>query len=257
MENANLIGLSRLTSLERELGVIANNVANTNTNGFKADGQLFEQFLMPVARDDGFAGADRQMHFVQDRGTWLDMSPGTFQQTGNPLDVAIDGHGFLVVQTANGKEAYTRNGALQINSAGELVTSQGDKVMGDSGPIVFQKSDRDIVINPDGTIQVGDATIANSDSARGKLRVVKFANEAGLQKQGANLFTAPAGVSPGPVDANTHIVQGAVEKSNVQGVLAMTRMVEVTRSYADIAALMQQQDSTRKDAINRLAEVPA
>jgi len=197
------------------------------------------------------------MHFVQDRGTWLDMSPGTFQQTGNPLDVAVDGQGFLVVQTANGKEGYTRNGALQINAAGELVTSQGDKVMGDSGPIVFQRSDRGIVINPDGTIQVGDATVANSDASRGKLRVVKFANELRLQKQGSNIFTAPVGVSPEPVDAKTRIVQGTIEKSNVQGVLAMTRMVEVTRSYADIAALLQQQDSTRKDAINRLAEVPA
>ncbi len=84
---------------------------------------------------------------MQDRATWHDFSPGPIQQTGNPLDVAIDGNAFLVVQTPRG-ERYTRNGALQINATGELVTSTGDRVLGDGGPIQFQTTDHDISINP-------------------------------------------------------------------------------------------------------------
>src|ERR1051325_9218659 len=88
---------------------------------------------------------DRRLSLVQDRMSWHDMSQGTVQQTGNPLDVAIDGEGMLVVQTAGG-ERYTRNGALQVNNVGELVTMSGDRVVGENGPIILQPTDRDIVI---------------------------------------------------------------------------------------------------------------
>ncbi len=100
MENALLIGLSRQIALQRELDVVANNIANMNTTGFKADGSVFEEYLMPVARAEQFAAPDRRLSYVQDRATWHDFSQGPIQQTGNPLDVAIDGDGFLVVQTA-------------------------------------------------------------------------------------------------------------------------------------------------------------
>ena len=116
--------------------------------------------------------------------SWHDFSQGTVQQTGNPLDVAIDGEGMLVVQTANG-ERYTRNGALQLNNAGELVTSTGDKVLGDGGVIVLQNTDRDIVITKDGTIKVREGLSLNSDSTRGKLRLVRFDDMQQLRKDGA------------------------------------------------------------------------
>ena len=153
MENALLIGLSRQTALQRELDVVANNIANVNTTGFKADGAVFAEFLQSRANSEQFAAPDRRMSFVQDRMSWHDMSQGTIQQTGGPLDVAIDGEGMLVVQTARG-ERYTRNGALQLNNAGELVTMAGDKVLGENGPIVLQPTDRDITITKDGTIKV-------------------------------------------------------------------------------------------------------
>ena len=100
MENALLIGLSRQTALQRELDVVANNIANVNTTGFKADGAVFDEYLQSRASAEQFAAPDRRMSFVQDRTTWHDMSQGTVQQTGKPLDVAIDGEGMLVVQTA-------------------------------------------------------------------------------------------------------------------------------------------------------------
>ncbi len=255
MENTVLVGLSRQAALRRELDIVANNVANMNTTGYKADGALFEQFLMPAARDNGFSGADTRPNFVQDRATWLDLGQGPIQQTGNPLDVAVDGGGFLVVQTPRG-ERYTRNGAFQINATGELVTSEGYKVMGDSGPIIFQTSDRDININSDGSIRVREGSSATSDSSRGKLRVVAFDKPQQLQKDGASTFAANGGLQP-QAAKDARVVQGAVEKSNVQGVLAMTRMIEVTRSYSEVAAIMQQQTDLSRNAIDKLAEVPA
>jgi flagellar basal-body rod protein FlgF len=255
MENTLLVGLSRQMALHRELEIVANNVANLNTTGFKSDGALFEQYLMPVARDDGFIGADSRLNFVQDRATWLDFGQGPIQQTGNPLDVALEGSGFLVVQTPRG-ERYTRNGALQINNNGELVTSEGFQVIGESGPITFQNSDRDITINNDGSIRVREGVSATADSSRGKLRVVDFQNPQQLKKDGSSTFQADPNQPP-RVAADSRVIQGAVEKSNVHGVLEMTRLIEVSRSYTEVAAILQQQAEMRRDAISRLAEVPA
>jgi len=153
MENVLLIGLSRQTALQRELDIVANNIANVNTTGFKADGAVFAEFLQNRASSEQFLPPDRRMSMVQDRMSWHDMNQGSVQQTKGPLDIAIDGEGMIVVQTPRG-ERYTRNGALQLNSAGEIVTLTGDKVLGDSGPIVLQATDQDIEITKDGTVKV-------------------------------------------------------------------------------------------------------
>jgi flagellar basal-body rod protein FlgF len=252
MENTLLIGLSRLTTLERQIDVISNNVANVNTNGFKADNSLFEEYLMPVARADNFVGQDRVFSYVQDRATWRDYGQGATEQTGNPLDVAIDGSGFLAVQTPAG-ERYTRNGALQINSQGQLATADGSLVLGTGGPITFQPNDRDIVISNDGTVTVRQGTTTLVDAVRGKLKLVNFAQPQQLQKEGANLFSAPNGVTA-QADTKTQLRQGFVEKSNVNSVAEMTRMIEVTRTYQQIATILQQQGDLRKTSLDRLAD---
>jgi flagellar basal-body rod protein FlgF/flagellar basal-body rod protein FlgG len=182
------------------------------------------------------------------------MSQGPIERTGNPLDVAVDGKAFLVVQTPNG-ERYTRNGSMQINATGQLVTSDGYPVLGDGGPISFQPSDRQVSISRDGTISVREGT-SKVDSARGKLRMVTFANPQQLQKDGSSTFNPAAGVTPQPATTGS-IVQGAVEKSNVRGVVEMSRMIEITRSYTNISAMLQQQADIAQAAIDKLAEVPA
>jgi flagellar hook-basal body protein len=121
MENTLLIGLSRQMVLERQMDVVANNVANVNTSGFKADRSLFEEFLNSRAHEDNFIGRDRRVSYVQDRGTFKDFTQGAVEQTKNPLDLAIEGDGFLVVQTPAG-ERYSRDGGLQINNLGQLVS---------------------------------------------------------------------------------------------------------------------------------------
>jgi flagellar basal-body rod protein FlgF len=254
MENTLLIGLSRQVTLERQMDVVANNVANVNTTGFKADRSLFAEFLNSGAHEDNFIGRDRRASYVLDRATFHDFSQGPTELTKNPLDVAIDGGGFLVVQTAAG-ERYTRDGALQINNRGQLVTAAGDPVLGNSGPIVFQPNDKEISIAADGDVTVLEG-VNRIDSVRGKLRVVSFAQAQQLLKEGSNLYSAGEAGAPQP-DIASKVRQGYVEKSNVNSVLEMSRMIEVTRTYTQISALLQQQSDLQKSAIQALADVPA
>jgi flagellar basal-body rod protein FlgF len=256
MQNALLVGLSRQMSLSHELDVIANNIANLDTTGFKADNAAFSQFLMPGARDDDFAaGKDRRISFVQDRATWVDLSPGTMQRTGNPMDVAIDGKGYFTVQTQRGQR-YTRNGALAINAAGQLVTSSGDQVLGTNGPITFQPNDRDVIISPTGLVSVRDGSGTNS-AQRGQLQIVNFDQPQQLQKDGDSTFLAPPDVNPTPASPDTRVMQGVIEKSNVRPIAEMARMIEITRSYSDIAAILQQQGDLRRNSLQQLAQAPS
>lgn len=253
MENSLLVGLSRQATLERHFAVIANNLANINTNGFKGDQTLFEEYLSSGAHEDNFRPADRRVSYVQDRGTFHDMSQGALQPTGNPLDVAISGSGFLAVQTAAG-ERYTRDGNLQINSTGQLVTNSGEVVLGTGGAIVFQPTDHDIAISQDGTVTVQEGA-SRTDSIRGKLRVVSFANAQGLLKQGNNLYSAPNGAAQ--QDTKSTVQQGFVEKSNINSVVEMSRMIEINRTYANIASMLAAEHDLHKSAIEKLADVPA
>jgi flagellar basal-body rod protein FlgF/flagellar basal-body rod protein FlgG len=221
-----------------------------NTNGYKADGELFEEYLSSPARA---AQTGTRVSFVWDRGVWHDMSQGALDRTGNPLDVAIDGNAFLAVQTPRG-ERYTRNGALQINAAGQLVTANGDPVLGDNGPITFQRNDYQVQISRDGTISVRDAN-SNIDQLRGKLRLVNFDAARQLQKDGNNTFMAINNAQPQP-STTSSVIQGSVEKSNVRGVVEMSRMIEITRNYTQVANILQQQHDLGQQAIDKLADVP-
>jgi flagellar basal-body rod protein FlgF len=252
MQNTLLVGLSRQMALGRELDVVANNVANIDTTGYKADGSMFEEYLGSAAR----AGtANGRVSFVLDRGIFHDMSQGPVERTGNPLDVSIDGgNAFLAIQTPNG-ERYTRNGSLKISATGQLVTSDGNPVLGESGPITFQQTDNQVSISRDGTISVREGT-SKTDSLRGKLRLVSFANMQQLQKDGSGTFNVTGGAQPQPA-VNAGLVQGSLEKSNVRGVVEMSRMIEITRSYTTIANMLQQQSDQNTQAIDKLADVPA
>ena len=251
MENTLLIGLSRQTVLERQLDVVANNIANVNTAGFKADQSLFEEYLTSGAHEDNFKPGDRRVSYVQDRGTYRDFAQGAPEQTKNPLDVAITGNAFLVVQ-ATGGERYTRDGGLQMNNLGQLVTQAGNPVLGTSGPIVFQPTDHDINVSPDGTVTVVEGN-GRTDSLRGKLRLVSFTDAQKLLKEGSNLYSGE-GAAP---DLKSQVQQGYIEKSNVNGVAEMSRMIEINRAYTQIATMLQQQSDLHKSAIEKLAEVPA
>jgi flagellar basal-body rod protein FlgF len=134
------------------------------------------------------------------------------------------------------------------------VTNAGNLVLGQNGAIVFQQTDHDISISADGTITVQEG-VSRTDSVRGKLRIVNFADTQSLSKEGYNLFAVGNGVAAQPA-TNSTVRQSYVEKSNVNSVSEMTRMIEVTRAYTDISAMLQQQSDLQKTAINQLADIP-
>ena len=244
MENSLLIGLSRQVALARELDVIANNMANVSTNGFKARSSVFEQYMMPTARAEDFPRADRVFRYVIDADTPLDLSQGAVEQTGNPLDVAIQGDGFLVVETPQG-ERFTRNGAMQLDNQGRLVNSDGFLVLGDGGPIAVDPQATDLTISPDGVV-------SSSAGEFGQLRVVRFENPQGLRNVGANLFLT--GEEPLPALDTATLRNGMIERSNVNAVLEMTRMMDVSRAYTSIAGMIQRMAETQRTAVQRLGE---
>lgn len=245
MENAQLISLSRQVALQRQMDVVANNLANINTTGFKAERMLFQQYLMPVAADRDFAYPDQPLHYVEDWATVHDMSGGSIVQTGNPLDVALTGEGFLTVQTDAG-ERYTRAGSLQIDNTGTLVDLDGNPVLADGAPVQFDASDTDISIS-------GDGTISTNNGGKGRLQIVEFASPEEVAREGFNLWV---GGTPQPATA-TRVVQGAIERSNVSGVGEMTEMIRVSRAYESLANLMDKQNDLRRSAIQKLGELNA
>lgn len=247
MENTLLVGLSRQIALRRELDVVANNVANVGTTGFKGESTLFREFLAGRAREHTFPMQDQRVSMVIDRATRTDFSQGPIEHTRNTFDLAIQGEGYFTIETPQG-ERYTRAGSFTTNATGELVTMRGDRVLGDGGPIQFDPQDTDVNIAADGTI-------STRAGERGRIRLVRFENENALQRQGENLFSASA--QPENAGPATRIMQGAIEKSNVRPVIELSRMIEITRNYTNIANMMNKTDELRRDAIQRLADVPA
>lgn len=250
MQNAQLISLSRQMALQRQLDVVANNMANINTNGFKSTDLLFEDYLMPKAQDNGFEGYDRDLHFTSDWSTLHDMENGSIDQTGNTFDLALDGKGFFAVLGPDGEsEAYTRNGSFTLDSSGTLVDLNGSPVLSEAGPIKFGANDTDIKIGANGAI-------STSTGSKGRLKVVEFEDPQVLAHAGDNYFTAPANVTANAA-TETRVVQGAIERSNVNGMVEMSNMIRITRAYQTIANIMQRQDELRTAAIQRLGEVTA
>ncbi|WP_224703717.1 flagellar basal-body rod protein FlgF [Devosia aquimaris] len=242
MENAQLISLSRQIALQRQMDVVANNMANINTTGFKAENILFEEYVMPVARDQDFKTPDQPLSYVQDWATIHDLTGGAIVQTGSDLDVALNGDGFFAVQTPAG-ERYTKSGAFQLNAGGTLVDLNGNPVLGQGGPITFGPAETGIRIGTDGSI-------SSSAGAKGSLRLVEFANPQALTREGNNLFAGGT-----PVNAtNTRAMQGFIEKSNVSGVSEVTELIRVTRAYESMASMTQRQDELRRSAIQRLGD---
>ena len=244
-------GLSGLDVAAKNLDAIGNNIANASTIGYKSERAEFaDVFANSLSGGGGVQiGIGAKVAAVKQQFT-----QGNIETTSNPLDVAINGDGFLVIQTAQG-ERYTRNGALEISPQGELVTSEGYQVLGDGGPIAFQNQDTGITINQEGTISVKDPSNSTVAIVRGQLRVVSFAQAQRLEKEGGSTFSAPADMPASP-STKFKIVQGALEKSNVQPIIEMSRMIEVSRAYAMIANLLQSRGDLFKTSIQQLADVP-
>jgi len=225
--------------MTREMATIANNLANMNTTAYKSEAMLFEQFLMPDASEESAGGG---ITFVQDFGQHRNMRNGAIQTTANPFDIAIAGEGFFRVQTETGT-FYTRNGHFNLDAEGQLTTSTGALVLTDAGaPIGFAQDETGITVARDGTI-------SSDQGLRGRLAVVSFENPQDMRNVGDTMLET--GQAEIPVE-NIRLVQGALEGSNVQPIVEMTRMIDVTRSYASAQKLVDQADEMRRQAIREL-----
>lgn len=244
MDSTLLISLSHQLASSRSMDVIANNLANVSTPAFQREEPTFQEYVVNVQPVEGQSGP-QQLSFVQDTGLVRDLSEGRMDTTGAPFDLAIHGKGFFVVQTANG-ERYTRNGHFSLDSSGQIVTSNGDPVQGDGGPITITPDDGEVHIAADGTVSGKTGQI-------GRVRVVDFANPRLLSKQGASLYST----DQSPVTADDFKLQsGMLEASNVQPVIEISHMIEVMRAYQATASLTQTQEDLMREAIDKLGAAP-
>jgi len=236
MENAGYIALSRQMVLRREMDVIANNMANLNTPAYKGQSMLFVEYLETA--DNG-----EKMSFVQDISLVRNLTEGQMTSTENPLDLAIAGDGYFEVETPVGTR-YTRNGVFQLNAAGELVTSSGQRVLGEGGqPIILPPNSTDVTITRDGTI-------STSQGPAGRLRLVRFEDEQSMVKLADGLYDAD-GQDALPAEG-AEVMQGMVEGSNVQGIIELTRMIETVRSYTNTGKLVNDEHERLRRAIQSL-----
>lgn len=238
IENAILVGLSRQVALKRQMEVVANNIANMNTTAYRSENILFREYLVTSPAGD-------QVSYVEDYGIARDLREGAMETTSNPLDVAISGPGYLVVETEDGPK-YTRNGHLRLDDIGQIVTQEGEPVLDvDGRPIEFANPTVEVTISRDGTI-----TAADGESFR--LGVVSFRNEQALQKDANGLYKTDQ--APIPVEAPM-ILQGMLEASNVRPIVQMTRLIDIQRAYEGTQKMMNTDHDLQLDAISRIGRV--
>ena len=236
-----MIALSRQSVLRRKMDIIANNLANVNTGGFKSGKMMFIEHLQKNVNIDGSVG--KELTFVRDIASVRDTTTGPLEKTGNTLDIAIEGEGYFVVQTAEG-ERYTRNGRFQLDSQGQLVTLTGNPVLSDAGaPFFFAPEENDIIV-------AGDGTVSTENGPLGRLRVVRFDNEQAMKATRGGLYQTDEAA----VDLERpRVAQGMVEKSNVEAVLEITKMIEVSRSYSSISKFIEKEDERIKKMVREMA----
>jgi len=249
MDNSLLVSLSQQLAAYRAMDVIANNIANVSTPGFKREVAKFEEYITHMRPAEDQKGP-QAVSFVKDAGIVRDSSQGNIEQTGAPYDVALAGKGFFAVQTPGGMR-YTRDGHFTLDANGNLVTSQGYQVQGDGGAITITPNDGEISISPDGTVS---SVVNGVGNQLAKLKVVDFADPRAMTKRGANLYST--GQTP-VVPATVTLRQGALEASNVQPVIEISHMIEVMRAYEATATLSKSQEDMMRQAIDKLGQMPA
>ncbi len=237
MENSLYVGLSSQVVLRNNMNIIANNVANMTTPGFRAQNLIFQE----VVEDPRYMKEDISM--VLDYGQYQKTDPGPISQTGNPLDVSLVGPGFMGIVTPDGVQ-YTRAGNFAMTAEGILVNALGMPVAGEGGGEITIPTDaQNIYIDRNGAISTDDGQV-------GKLMVVEFTNEQTLDPAGNGLYINEQGGQPAE---KTTVLQGSLEGSNVQPVVEMTRMIDVLREYQAVQNIMRSEHDRMRTAIQRLS----
>ena len=237
MENSGYTTITRQSGLMKEMRVVANNIANAATSGFRQEGVIFSEYVKSVdgASSLSMGQADaRQTSFAQ----------GALTQTGGRFDFAIEGDGFFLVETPLG-ERLTRAGAFSPNADGDLVTPDGFRVLDAGGaPVFVPPGAADISVSADGTIST------NGDPV-GQLGLVQPLNPQGLIREDGVMFRADEGYQPAE---QGRILQSFVENSNVNPILQLTRMIEVQRAYELGASFVEAEDERVRQAMRSISQ---
>ena len=244
MENAAYVGLSRQMTLRRELDIVANNIANADTTGFKVEQLLLGEEVGERARN---AFVRPGVSFVMDSGVGRDYGQGALAQTGRTLDFAIEGEGAFFELKDGVGAAYTRDGAFTLDPEGRLTTQGGAAVQGDGG---------DIILNPAlGAVAVAaDGTISQNGQLTGRLSVVRFDTLAVLEKGGDGLYRNASNATPTAAN-DVQIRQAMLEGSNVNPILEITNLLEIQRAYESVTKMIENTNDLSRRAVERLGRV--
>jgi flagellar basal-body rod protein FlgF len=245
MDATLLVNLSQQMAAYRSMDVIANNLANLSTPAYKRESVLFQQYIATQPPAEGQTGP-QTISMVQDGGVVRDNNEGRIEATNAPFDFAINGKGYFTIQTPNGNR-YSRNGHFTLDQQGQLVTEDGQPLIGDGGPITVTPDDGDIHVGSDGVVSGKNGQI-------GKIQVVDFADESALTKEGASLYSTTQTATP---STTAKIGQGYLEASNVEPVVEISHMLEVLRAYEATANLSQTQSNLTLNAIDKLGSTPS
>ncbi|MCK5023312.1 MAG: flagellar basal-body rod protein FlgF [Candidatus Aenigmarchaeota archaeon] len=229
------IALSGALLKQKHMDTFANNVANANTTGFKKERVSFKDYMIPV--DNKVSSVDDGRVMSEMSNIMTDFSHGGISQTGNPLDLAINGEGFFALEG----NLYTRNGSFKVSSDGYLATNDDVKVLGDGGPISIDGNK--IEIGDSGDILVDGVSV-------GKLSIVNFENKNVLLKQNGSVFTTDVqGVA-----GDSKVSQGYIEASNVEVVREMVQMLNTVREFESYQKMIKAFDEAASKTINEMGK---
>ncbi len=243
MENSIYLALSKQLVQQTNMNIIANNVANANTSGYRAQNLVFEEYLADQRGKTTDRAADDALSFVYNRSQYENTDPGSLSFTGNSLDVALVGPGFFGIVGPGEEVMYSRAGQFQLDAQGTLRNSAGFAVADQGGAaIVIPADSTEIKIDKNGFV-------SDQNGQLGQIMVAEFENVQVLEAQGNTLYSSP---EPGTPAENTAVLQGQVEGSNVQPVVEMTRMIETLRTYQSTQTVLQSENERLRGAIQKL-----
>ena len=245
MDTTSYVVLSRQIGLFRQMDVVANNIANVGTDGYRSESVMFKEYI------SGTGDKERKVSFTQDAQTVTNTKQGAIEPTGRALDAAIDGTGFFVVSTPIG-DRYTRVGRFHVDPQGSLVNAQGNLLSGRGSQIVFSPGDHDIKIKDDGTI-TAKAPGSIADEIRGQLDIVKFGDEKALRKNANGLYSTDLPYEQAVLNEDFRIVGASIEKSNVNPTSELTQMIKINRAVGSTGKFMNEMHEMYRRTVTTLS----
>ena len=231
---------------QMRLEVLANNIANINTNGYKGEKTVFRVTETPISPNQAPTADESQplVPYAPPFEARIDFSQGALRETGNPLDVAINGSGFFSIQTPDGIE-YTRQGSFSLNEDGVLVTQDGYPVLGEGGEITLEAGR--VEIDLEGAVYLDGDEV-------GRLQITDFNNLDTLKKVGNGRFVATDQTAVGERPQDTTLSQKYIETANVNPIMAMTEMIETSRAFEAYQKVIQTADEATSTSINNVGK---